>query len=109
MTAVQQHGGRAAGEQLSKREHCRRLLNSLGWQSAQLLACLSDLSMLLADIGGAPLAMVNTVTGFVLLLFSVDLGLRIYAFRRMLLRCACLGLDRPLGVATRPRLLAPPG
>ena len=75
-----------AGQRLSRREKCRRHLNSLGWQSGQLLACLADIIMLFAEMNGASVHSTNTVTFFVLLIFMVDLALRIYTFRQMLLR-----------------------
>jgi hypothetical protein len=84
--AVRAHGGHAAGVRLSQRERYRRWVHSLGWQSAQLMACVIDLSMLLAESSGAPLALVNTVTGLVLLIFTVDLSVRAFVYRRMLLK-----------------------
>ena len=93
LRAVQTRGGHAAGERLSGRERCRRLINSLSWQSGQLIACLADVSMLLADVAGAHLSVVNTVTFFVLLLFCFDLALRAYTFRRMLFRSAWAYFD----------------
>ena len=83
--AVSVYGGLVAGS-LSRRERCRRFVNSLGWQSCQLFACLTALAMLLAEVGGASLAVVNAVTAFVLATFVIDLAVRMYVYRRMLLR-----------------------
>ena len=86
VAAVRVHGGHASGIRLSDRERCRRLVTSLPWLGGQLLACITDVSMLFAEVAGASLALVNTVTALVLFVFVLDLALRTYTYRRMLLR-----------------------
>ena len=88
LAAVEKHGGHAAGIILTPREKCRRFINSLRWQSGQLLACIVDMSMLFADISIEDLsfALIDTITGLVLTVFVVDLCLRVYTYRKMLLR-----------------------
>ena len=74
LAAVEKHGGHAAGIILTPREKCRRFINSLRWQSGQLLACIVDMSMLFADISIEDLsfALIDTITGLVLTVFVVD-------------------------------------
>ena len=93
MQMVQRHGGTAAGVRLSPRERTRRLLLSLWWISGQLLACVCDVSMLIAEFHGASLTLVDVVTFFVLLAFCADLALRAFTYRRMLLRSAWAFFD----------------
>ena len=93
LAAVQAHGGHVAGARLTRREQCRRMLNSIWWISGQLAACLCDLGMLIAEINDASLTLVDTVTFFVLLTFCADLGLRWYTYRRMLLRSCWAWFD----------------
>ena len=74
------------GMRASRRERCRRMLNSLCWQSSQLLAALTDLTVLIIDVStDIPFDAVDTVTGLVLAAFCVDLALRAYTYRWMLL------------------------
>ena len=91
--AVQMHGGHAAGGRLSRREECRRFTSSLPWQSSQLLAALTDVSMLLYDMAGGPLYLIQTVTGVVLAVYCVDLALRTYAYGKLALRSPCAWFD----------------
>ena len=91
--AVQEHGGKVVGEQLSSREKAGRFVNSLRWQSAQLCAALLDLAMLIVEVNGGPLAVVNGLTALVLLVFCTDLVMRAYAYREMLFRSVVAYFD----------------
>ena len=90
---VQEHGGKVVGEQHSSRERCRRFVNSLQWQSTQLLAALLDLAMLFFEMNGGTLAVVNGVTALVLAVFCFDLVLRTYTYRQMLFRSVVAYFD----------------
>ena len=100
LAAVQQDGGHAAGARLSDREHCRRMLLSLRWQAAVLAAAAADVSMLFADLAGAPHSLVLAVTALVLGLFCIDVLLRTFAYRRLLLRSAWFWFDVAVLVAS---------
>jgi hypothetical protein len=94
LAAVAVHGGLIAGPRLSPRERTRRLGNSLGWQSGQLLACLVDLIVLFVELSSeVSFAVVNTITALVLLVFVADLALRTFTYRKALLRSCWAYVD----------------
>jgi len=84
LRAVQ--AGRRVAPRLSPRERCRRFTQSIRWQSGQLLAAIIDLTMLIYELNGGLVAVIQTTTILVLLIYSCDLALRAYTYRGMLLR-----------------------
>ena len=73
MKAVQRDGGRAIAEAPSARYRMRRRLHGIGWQSLILLAAIIDISVLCVELGGNGGLGIDTLTGLVLFIFTVDI------------------------------------
>ena len=84
---VEAQGGKRVGERWTRRQWLRRMLVSAKWQGFLLATAGVDMAMLIVEIH-APRVMplVNTVTALVLGVFGLDLALRVYTFRSLLLR-----------------------
>ena len=84
-------GGVVAHRRFSFRESLRQRITSVQWQSIILVTALADCSMLIVDLtstDGENLdthvgRSVFTITIIVLLVFAVDLALRLYTYRRL--------------------------
>ena len=58
----------------------RRRLHGIGWQLLILIAAVVDIIVLLVEICGTGGVAVDTLTGLVLLVFTVDLALRMWTY-----------------------------
>ena len=81
MKAVQRDGGRAIAEAPSARDKMRRRLHGIGWQSLILFAAVVDISVLCVELGGTGGLGIDTLTGLVLFIFTIDIVLRLYTYR----------------------------
>ncbi|KAL1499580.1 hypothetical protein AB1Y20_011780 [Prymnesium parvum] len=87
--AVAVHGGHATGIVMAQREACRRFLATLRWQIFLLGAALIDISVLLVNLAegdDANLVVGEVATVVVLVVFTVDIILRLYTFRFLFFR-----------------------
>ena len=86
LDAVRRHGGHAGGEVMSARERLRRFVMSIKWQFFLLITALIDVCMLIVESSEGETSAINWITAIVLTIFCIDLGLRAYAYRKLLLR-----------------------
>ena len=78
-------GRRATGERYSRREKLHMLISGIPWLSVQLIAALVDIVILLikGDLEWPRTILVSS--GLVTIIFCIDLVLRIFTYRRVLL------------------------
>ena len=101
-------GGVVAHRRFSFRESLRQRITSVQWQSIILVTALADCSMLIVDLtstDGENLdthvgRSVFTITIIVLLVFAVDLALRLYTYRRLFFCSAWSLLDLAIVAAS---------
>lgn len=108
--------GRKVGE-WTRRQRMRRMLVSCKWQLFLLLTAAVDIGMLVAEVELGVDTMesdkvarmtVHMVTAAVLGVFVLDLLLRVYTYRGLLLRCGCIRRSGSEPRTSKP-LLTPPG
>jgi len=86
VTSVRQNGGRAVSEGPTCREALMWRIHGMHWQAIILLAALVDITVLFVEMGGTTGVGVDTLTIIVLLLFTVDIILRLYTYQLLFFR-----------------------
>ena len=67
----------------SARQRMRRRLHGIGWQLMILVTAAIDISILFVELGGVSGAAVNGITLTVLIIFSIDLLLRLATYQKL--------------------------